>query len=574
MRIATVLAPLAAVAALAAPVLATAAVTFTQSPPLTKVVDTAVGPVAAGTVQVPIITWGGDIATIYANGNAKATARNSIFGKQNLNLNLVREDVFAKQVAAYLTGKSPYLRGTLGMINMASEVASKDPRTKPVIVYQLTWSAGGDALVVKGNVKSTKDLKGKAVAVQAYGPHVDYLAKVLADAGLSMKDINIKWTSDITGGAQSPAAALREGTVDAAMVIIPDALALTSNGTVGTGAEDSVKGARILLSTKTANRIIADVYAVRSDYLQANRAAVEAFVSGLLQGHEALRQLVANKATRGAEYKQTLTAAAQILLDSAQATSDAEGMYADAEFVGLNGNQAFFAKANNPRGFGQLNKEIGGAFGTIGLVGQAAAALDHAKWDYGKLGGGTSSAPAPEAPRFDSEKVATIVQRKQAQGRLGEGELFSFEVLFEPNQDKFPAQLYADAFKRVSSLAATYGGAVITVEGHSDPMAYLRARKDGASQVVLGRTQQSAKNLSLARSVAVRDSIVAFAKSQGISIDPSQFAVVGHGIAQPKSGMCGSEPCAPKNEQEWKSNMRVEFRIIQIEAESSAFKPL
>jgi len=170
--------------------------------------------------------------------------------------------------------------------------------------------------------------------------------------------------------------------------------------------------------------------------------------------------------------------------------------------------------------------------------------------------------------------VQAIVAKRQQQGKLGEGELFSFEVLFAPNQDKFPADLYADAFKKVASLAATYGGAVITVEGHSDPMAYLRARKEGAAQVVLGRTQQSAKNLSLARSVAVRDSVIAFAKSQGTSLDPSQFAVVGHGISQPKSGICGGDPCAPKNEQEWKSNMRVEFRIIQIEAESSAFKPL
>jgi len=105
-------------------------------------------------------------------------------------------------------------------------------------------------------------------------------------------------------------------------------------------------------------------------------------------------------------------------------------------------------------------------------------------------------------------------------------------------------------------------------------MAYLRARKDGASPVVLSRTQQSAKNLSLSRAAAVRDSIVAYAKSQGTAIDPSQFAVVGHGITQPKSGICGGEPCAPKDEQAWKSNMRVEFRIIQIEAESSAFKPL
>ena len=51
------------------------------------------------------------------------------------------------------------------------------------------------------------------------------------------------------------------------MAISPDALKLTSNGTVGTGSEGSVKGARMLLSTKTASRIIADVYAVRKDYL-------------------------------------------------------------------------------------------------------------------------------------------------------------------------------------------------------------------------------------------------------------------------------------------------------------------
>ena len=552
---------------------ALAAAQFIQSHPLTQVVTTPVGAVASGPVQVPIITWGGDIATIYANGNARNTVKTGLFGKLGLNLALTREDVFAKQVEAYLSGRSPYLRGTLGMINMAAEVAGKDPRTRPVVIYQLTWSAGGDAMVVKGDVKTTKDLKGKTIAVQAYGPHVDYVAKILADAGLSMKDVSIKWVADITGGAKSPAAALHDSGVDAAMVIIPDALALTSSGTVGTGAEDSVKGARILLSTKTANRIIADVYAVRADYLQSNRAEVENFVRGLLQGEEALRQLVANKAARAAEYKKTMASAAQILLDSAQAVSDAEGMYRDAEFVGLTGNFSFFAKEDNPRSFVQLNKEIQTAFSAIGLMARGVG-LEHPKWDYQRISGGTGAVAGPEAQRFDSEKVATIVARKQQQGRLGEGELFSFEVFFKPNQDKFPADLYSDAFKRVAGLAATYGGAIITVEGHSDPMAYLQAKRDGAPAVVLGRTQQSAKNLSLARAIAVRDSIIGYAKSRGISLDPSQFAVVGHGITQPRSGMCGGEPCAPKTEQEWQNNMRVEFRIIQIEAEASAFKPL
>ena len=545
---------------------------FIQSPPLAQTVTTPVGAVAPGPTQVPIITWGGDIATVLANGNAKATSKTSIFGKLGLNLRLAREDVFAKQLEAYLSGRSPYLRGTLGMLNMATEAANRDPRTKPIVIYQLTWSAGGDALVVKGSIKTTKDLRGKTVAVQAYGPHVDYLSKILADSGLTPKDVTIRWTSDLTGSAKSPAAALHNPAVDAALVIIPDALALTSSGTVGTGAEDSVKGARILLSTKTANRIIADVYAVRSDFFESSRAEVEKFVQGLVQGEDALRKLVANKQARAAEFKDAMSAAARELLDSPQAISDTEGMYKDADFAGVAGNAAFFGKADNPRSFAALNKEIQGAFSALGLMAKAAP-LEHAGWDYRKLGAG-ADVVAAETRRFDAEKVATMVARKQSQGKLQEGELFSFEVFFKPNQDKFTADLYGDAFKKVASLAATYGGAIITVEGHSDPMAYLRAKRDGSPDVVLGRTQQSAKNLSLSRAIAVRDSLIAYAKSQGVSLDPTQFAVVGHGITQPKTGICGSDPCAPKSETEWQSNMRVEFRIIQVEAEASAFKPL
>jgi ABC-type nitrate/sulfonate/bicarbonate transport system substrate-binding protein len=540
--------------------------------PLAKSVTTPVGPVAGGPTQVPIITWGGDIATIHGNGNAAATAPDSVFGKLGLNLRLVREDVFSKQLEAYLSGRSPYLRGTLGMINMAAEAASRDPRTKPVVIYQMTWSAGGDAMVVKPSIKTVKDLRGKTIAVQAFGPHVDYLTKVLADGGLAPGDVRLRWVTDLTGTKESPSESFKAADVDAAMVIIPDAMALTSNGSVGTGAEGSVRGARILLSTKTASRIIADVYAVRSDYLQTNREQVERFVRGLLDSETSLRSLVAGKANRAGEYRTAMAAAAKLLLDSEKAIADTEGMYNDAQFVRAAGNVAFFADARNPRRMEQLNAEIQQAFTGLGLMGQRLP-VSGSPFNFTQLGG-LATAAAPESPRFDESKVAGIVAQRQSQGKLGEGELFSFEVTFKPNQDSFPAELYADAFKRVVQLAATYAGAVITVEGHSDPLGYLRAKKEGANQVVLGRTQQSAKNLSVSRAVGVRDSVIAFGKKQGVNLDPSQFAVVGHGIGAPKSGMCGGDPCAPKNEQEWLSNMRVEFRIIQIEAEASAFRPL
>ena len=58
------------------------------------------------------------------------------------------------------------------------------------------------------------------------------------------------------------------------------------------------------------------------------------------------------------------------------------------------------------------------------------------------------------------------------------------------------------------------------------------------------------------------------------ALDESQFATIGHGILKPKNGMCGADPCAPKTEKQWRDNMRVEFRIIQVEAEADVFQPL
>lgn len=538
-----------------------------QSPPLATEIKAAVRAVKPGKqISVPLITWGGDMATILANGNSAKTVNGSIFAQKGLSLALVRQDDFKKQVEAYITGETPFLRGTMGMINLAAEVLNRDPRTKPVIIYQMTWSNGGDCLVVKPGINSAKDLKGKTIAVQAYGPHVDYLSKILKDAGLSLKDINIRWTKDLTGTDNAPAEALFKNDVDAAFVIIPDGLALTSNGTVGTGAEGSVKGARIMLSTKTANRIIADVYAVRNDFFQSNRKQVESFVHGLLLGTQELKGLFNNKEKNLAGYKALVSASAAILLDSAQATADAEALYGDCEFAEFRGNVKFFGDEKWPRSMNRLVEEIQSAFITIGLLGRKSS-LEQARWDYNVLRAGLTGIDDVQAPRFKSEAVAQVVARKQALGTLGEGELFSLEINFQPNQNDFPEDLYADGFKKIVELAATYGGAVITVEGHSDPHKYLRLEKKGATPIELQRTKQAAKNLSMNRAIAVRDSIIKFAGKSGVPLDQSQFTVVGHGIAQPKYPR-------PQTKEQWLSNMRVVFRIIQIEAEDAAFSPL
>lgn len=544
------------------------AVNYISAPPLKDVVRVNVGNVKAGAqINLPTITWGGDIATILANGNSSVTRSGSIFAQKGLSFKIQRIDRLKKQVENYMTGVSPFLRVTAGMLNQALPVLIRDPRTEPVVIYQMTWSTGGDCLVVKAGINGVKDLKGKTIAIQAYGPHVDYLAKMLADAGLGLKDVNIKWSRDLTQvDNNTPLDAFYENGVDAAFMITVDGYLLTNNGTVGTGAGDSVKGARILMSTKTANKIIADLYVVRSDYFKANRASVEAMVHGLMLAEQELSNVMKNKQSDLQTFKTVMSASAGILLDDKDALADTEGLYLDCQYVGYRGNVKYFGDENWPRNHDRINAEIQKAYIPFGIMGSTVA-VAHAKWDYNNLRAGLIGIDDVEAPRFKAEILQRVVAKKQALGTLDEGELFATEIYFQPNQNAFSADTYADDFKRVVDLAAAYGGAVILVEGHSDPMGYLRKQKEGAQQVVLRRIKQAAKNLSVSRSIKVRDAVIAYAMAQGISIDKSQFTTIGMGIDSPKHGTPGSR-------EQWLENMRVRFSIIQIEAEESAFVPL
>jgi len=561
------------------------AVDYVSLKPLSQVVTTGAQSCSASSqLKVPVIAWGGDIATSHANGDHKRTAAGSLLANANLDIELYRQDDFALQVADYMACKTPFLRGTMGMITAANDVAKQDARTEMVVAYQMTWSAGGDALVVKGNINRPSDLRGKTIAVQAYGPHMDYLTTILRDAGLSLNDVHIKWVRDlieIDDNSSSPAMAFRDdSTVDAAFVIIPDGLALTSGGNVGTGGEDSVRGAKILLSTKTANRVVSDVYAVRRDYFDSNRDKVQAFVNALMQAEERTKALFKERQRRQSDYKAMIEGAALLLLDSKGAVEDAAAMYADAEFVGFSGNVKFFTDRAYPRGFQALAIEIQQAFSQLGLV-SGTVSLADAGWTYSNLASGVSSTQAVEAPRFDQSAVDRLVARRQSQNTASEGELFRFEIFFAPNQNTFSADQYRAAFDQVITLASTYGGALLTIEGHSDPLGYLRKKKAGVQVIELSSIKQASKNLSYTRANVVRQSIISYAGSKGVVLDTSQFGVSGLGVTKPNTPGCSYDvngdialTCAPKSKQQWDATRRVVFRVVQIEAESDVFMPL
>lgn len=523
--------------------------------------------------RIPLITWGGDVATILAD-------LRGTFKKEGLDVEVYTQNDFIKQVEDVLTGKTPYLRGTVGMINAANEVFEQNG-LKLRVVYQISFSNGDDTMVVRGNIRKPDDLRGKTIALQRYGPHMDYVANILQSAGVPLSSVRFKWLRELTlptydtkGRIVDPVSAFRQDSkIDAVMAIIPDALALTSDGKVGTGAEGSVKGTHILLTTQTANRIIADVYAVREDYYQANRNKVEKFTHALMVSQEQLDSLLKTKTQRQSEYSQLVAKSADLLFGAPQATADVEGLLAGGcYFVGHTGNVQFFTSISSAaRTLQNLNDEINTSFIAMGLV-VGKSTLLGAEWNYNTLAAGLTMAKAVAAV------PAPILDRNRAEARVAkeisaelssweEGTLFTVEISFQPNQKVFTEIQYASDFAKALKLVQTYGGALVTVEGHSDPMGLAQAKQKGENPQVLAQIEQAGKNLSLDRANTVKATFLAYAKKNGVALAGDDFIAVGMGTRAPKFK-------EPKTKEEWLDNMRVVFRIKQIEAELNEFRPL
>ena len=563
----------------------------------------------SATVNVPYITWGGDAATFFANGGLQ-TKPDSIYGKSGLKLNLTPGDDFVQQVKDYMEGKSPFLRGTFRMLGQASEVIGNDPRTKPVIILQLSWSAG-DHIVSRKELKTLNDLKrdGKKVkiACQQGGPHVGLLYDALAAAQLTNEDVEIVFVKDLTGPKGAAEKFRSDPSIDACCVITPDMIGLTGGvDAAGTGAEGTVDGAHVLVSTQNMSRSIADVYAVRSDWFQTHKEEVEKFVAGYLKATVEVKKMRDDfeKTQRmSPEYRELLTSCQKIFVEEVLPTLevDAHGLLLDCNFVGLPGQIAFFNQSGNLSGF----------------EAKLTAALDLAtKWGYAKTRKGFDPAG------FDYKKIASMAgldyvePQKIVKGEgimafpgddLDSSTLVSFTISFEPNQTDFSVDRYGAEFDRALRAASTFGGAAVVIRGHADPTKtlvqllkagmqkglivrtgqsgnykYFLRTQEGNRELDLNQTaaivklietgafegkadspmqtMQAALNLSLARAEQVKQSITQYAEQRGVNVNLSQLQPLGAGIADPVISK-------PSSLEEAKQNMRVEFRIVKVNPE-------
>ncbi|MBM3465251.1 MAG: hypothetical protein FJX76_24420, partial [Armatimonadetes bacterium] len=236
-------------------------------------------------VEFPINVWIGWLPIVAAN-HGFAPNEESIFYKKygfKVNLKLIDDPVQARD--AFAAGQSHVLWGTLDMIVLFSEELMKDSRTAPRVYQQIDWSNGGDGIVVRDTIKSVKDLKGKTIVYAVNSPSQYYINSLLLNAGLNpATDVKAKYTAT---AFEAAAAFVSDPTIDGCVSWAPDIYNIA----------DKVKGTRLLSTTQEANKLIADVWAIRADFARDHPEVVNGLVEGIFEGMAMLKDR--NSATFG-----------------------------------------------------------------------------------------------------------------------------------------------------------------------------------------------------------------------------------------------------------------------------------
>ena len=538
------------------------------------------GPVnASGPLLIPLITWAADGVTVAANNGLDPTPDSPLARGVGRPVKLEVIDDFDKQVENYVTGKSAFLRGTADMIALVAQALKNvDPSLEPVVIFQLSTSTGADGFVAKG-INKVADLKGKTIVAQINGPHLSLIGNMLKDAGLSTHDVDIKFVSDITAApdwnsknpATDPANAFRrDPQLSGATCISPDILALTG-GTEGTGREETVKGARAIFTTKTASKIIFDVYAVRRDFLEKNPAIVKGFREKHLDEQEYFLSEVANIEKKKDADKNRITRFKSLCKPLAKIFNQDEGAIgdyivwvgSDLQLAGRAGNSEFFNDAN-PVGFKATTSRIQDFFKELGLI-DSPTLIAVSK-------PGTEIAAAASAPAPLPQPVET------AGGKV----LFSYAFRFPAQTSEINWKDYVDVFAQIHEIVSRYGGAGIELRGHADNFFYnFVAAKQAQGKTTYQRKNEAgvfetlplpniqellkdADSLSAARAEAVKNAYRQYVqenfKSKTGDLNASRFNTKGLGVNDPLV----KNPATPDDRAK---NMRTDMIIVAVESE-------
>ena len=480
-------------------------------------------------VEFPINVWIGWLPIVAAN-HGFSPNEESIFYRDHgfkVNLKLIDDPVVARD--AFAAGESHVLWGTLDMMVLMAPELMRDSRSAPRIYQQIDWSNGGDGIVVRGNIESARDLRGKTIVYAQNSPSQYFINNLLLNAGIQPSEVNHKFTAT---AFEAAAAFVSDRSIDACVSWAPDIYNIP----------DRVAGTKILTTTVEANKLIADVWAARADFAKDHPEIIEGLVDGIFKGMQELK----NDSFKAQAF-QWMAEGYGFAVDEVQA------MEADAHSTNFAENKGFFLNQNNPANFERTWKNITFVYRELGLIGSPVRYDEVMDFSVIKKldAAGTY---ADEKDEYRTTFAPTTYSKVRAEAPiLTQTIRINFYPnsanLYEPRHDDIGRPIADTLYdpnvtatlEKVARLAGQYERAIIAVIGHTDATMRGQVRFEDVEQ------------LSLARAQAVTDALI-----QKYSFDPDKFVVEGLGWNSP------ADTEDPDNHAQ---NRRVEISVYPPEAQ-------
>ena len=491
-------------------------------------------PMEARTVKFALNVWAGWAPIILQNGGGDPNKVWTTPGGEDFKVELVLIDDPVAMRDAYAAGQVHIGWATLDMLPLFMGELNKDSRIRPRVFQQVDWSNGGDGIVIRRSAAANPahptigDLKGKKVVLAQNSPSEYFVLNALVNGGVQPAEVEFVYAGD---AFQAAAAFNADKSIAACVSWAPDIYNLSD-----------LESNHLLVSTATANKLIADVWFARADFARDHADICEGLVRGIFDGMEAL------KTSAGKQKAADLMASLYGI-----PADETLGMLADAHSTNYAENRDFFLNQNNPANFERTWNTAYLLYRKMGKVG-APVPFDKVM-DFSiiqKLGEEEKykSSKNEYKIRFAPQSVATLkaegteiltkvvtihfypnswdVNKKIVKRENGQ----DVQVPYDPNV-KF-------VLEEVAKVAGQYGAANIIIEGHTD------------SSMKGKVSPQMVKTLSSNRANSVKEALI----NAFNTLDPNQFTTDGLGWERPFDGASPDDHA---------KNRRVEIKVIALE---------
>ena len=487
------------------------------------------------TVKFALNVWAGWGPILLANEGSRARKVWTTPDGEEFKVQLMLLDDPIAMRDAYVNGDVHIGWGTLDMVPLFMEGfvdeqgKPVDTRVMPRIFQQIDWSNGGDGIVVRESIKSVADLRGKRIGLARNSPSHYFALNMLVAGGMQPGDVKMSFYKTAFEAAR---AFYQEQDMAGAVSWSPDIYNLAKR-----------RGNRMLVTTKTANKLITDTWFSRADFATDHPGIIEALVRGIFDGMEALRESDANKQQ-----------CAELMADFYKIpSSDTLGMLGDAHNTNWAENYQFFVNQNNPSNFERIWNQAYYLYRQAGSISNPPVPFEQVMDDsiIRKLGKEDKYASQKDQYRVQFAPQAAATVKAESDEVVTKTVVIHFfpnswdldkkitrEVEGKQVEEAYDPNV-KNVLKDIADLAGQFGAARIVIEGHTD--ASMKGQVDDGL----------VKELSRNRADAVKQALV-----EKNNLDPNQFSVEGVGWDRP------ADPSDPNNNAK---NRRVEIRVYSAE---------